>query len=116
MKINYLNKNTIPNFINKKRSKFTSKLNLKFKNDLIQFIDSFTTYDNFKLERILNNSDKDIIKVNLIYYNYYTDFNYFDLNVENLCTFIANELRDLIGHNIWFDLKNGIFYFFVAEN
>jgi hypothetical protein len=26
------------------------------------------------------------------------------------------DLRDGFGHNVWFDLKNGIFYFFVTEN
>jgi hypothetical protein len=96
-------KNKLPDLLNTKRSKSKTKLNLEFRNVLIHYIDSFHNYKLFNLKRITHNTDKDVIK-------------YMDSYVEDICTLIANDLRDGFGHNVWFDLKNGIFYFFVTEN
>jgi 6-phosphogluconate dehydrogenase len=86
-------KNKLPDLLNTKRSKSKTKLNLEFRNVLIHYI-----------------------KVKLTFNNHSTSYNYMDSYVEDICTLIANDLRDGFGHNVWFDLKNGIFYFFVAEN
>ena len=56
-------KNKSPDLLNTKRSKSKSKLNLEFRNVLIQYIDSFHNYKLFNLKRITENTDKDIIKV-----------------------------------------------------
>ena len=109
-------KNKLPDLLNTKRSKSKSKLNLEFRNLLINYIDSFHNYKLFNLKRITENTEKDIIKVKLIFNNRSTSYNYMDSYVQDICTLIANDLRDGFGHNVWFDLKNGIFYFFVTEN
>ena len=83
-------------------------------NVLIHYIDSFDNYKLFNLKRITENTDKDVIKVKLTFNNRSTSYNYMDSYVEDICTLIANDLRDGFGHNVWFDLKNGIFYFFVS--
>ena len=96
-----------------------SDLELKFKVKVQCIALDFSSLEEIN-QKLLSNKDslKDIngilFPIGLMFEN-----DKFDVNVENLCSFIANELRDLIGHNIWFDLENGIFYFFVgnvAEN
>ena len=53
-------------------------------------------------------------KAILFFNNQDTSFNYMDSYVADLCTELTNDLRDAFGRNIWFDLKDGIFYFFVV--
>lgn len=116
MGITISRKNKLPDLLNTKRSKSKSKLNLEFRNLLINYIDSFHNYKLFNLKRISDHNEKDIIKVKLIFNNRSTSYNYMDSYVIDICSLIANDLRDHFGHNVWFDLKNGIFYFFVTEN
>ena len=113
MGVNISYKNKSPDLLNTKRSKSKTKLNLEFRNLLINYIDSFHNYNLINLKRINDNTDKDIIKVKLIFNNRSTSYNYTDSFVDDICTLIANDLRDGFGHNVWFDLKKGIFYFIV---
>ena len=109
-------KNKLPDLLNIKRSKTKPNINLEFKNKLINYIDSSKNYKLFKLKRITDHTESDVIKAILFFNNQDTSFNYMDSYVAHLCTELTNDLRDAFGRNIWFDLKDGIFYFFVREN
>ena len=93
-------KNKLPDLLNTKRSKSKTKLNLEFRNLLINYIDTFHNYNLFNLKRITENTDKDIIKVKLIFNNRSTSYNYMDSYVDDICSLIANDLRDGFGHNV----------------
>jgi len=109
-------KNKLPDLLNSKRSKSKTNINSDLKTNLINYIDSFRSYKLFTLKRITDNTESNVIKVRLCFNNQATSFNYMDSYIADFCTDLTNDLRDRFGHNIWFDLKNGIFYFFVTEN
>ena len=109
-------KTKFPDLLNIKRSKSKANIDSEFKKRLINYIDSFKNYKLFKLKRITDDTESNVIKAKLSFNNEDTSFNYMDSYIADFCTDLANDLRDDFGRNIWFDLKNGIFYFFVREN
>lgn len=107
----------LPELLNKERSKKHIKFyqNDNFfnnRNEIIEYIDNFQHFNLFSLKRV-QPYNHELIKTQLRFKNNITSFNYMDEYVRELCCLIAHDLRDQIGKNIFFDLKNGYFYFFI---
>lgn len=81
-------------------------------NELLDYLDNTKTYKGFSIKKnyIVKNN---IIITKLLYYNNETKYNYLDIDVRSLCSIIAHDLRDIIGKNIFFDLNNGEFIFYI---
>lgn len=97
--------------INKKRNK--NKINKQILiNDIIDYLDSRESYQGFSIKKkyITNNN---FILTKLLYLNKETVYNYMDTKVREICSIIANDLRDILGKNLFFDLKNGDLIFYI---
>ena len=101
-----------PDLLNKRRNKSNINKLICLENDIIEYIDNFDNFYSFSLKRCepYNNEH---IKTKLYFNNLDTSFNYTDKYVADLCSFLANDLRDQLEKNIFFDLRDGYFYFFI---
>ncbi len=98
--------------INKDRSKLRINTQANIINDLLDYLDNTETYKGFSIKKNYITKDN-IIITKLLYYKKETKYNYLDYEVRSLCSIIAHDLRDIIGKNVFFDLNNGIFYFYI---
>lgn len=98
--------------INKYRSKLRINTQVNIINELLDYLDNTKTYKGFSIKKnyIVKNN---IIITKLLYYNNETKYNYLDIDVRSLYSIIAHDLRDIIGKNIFFDLNNGEFIFYI---
>jgi hypothetical protein len=104
----------LPDLLNKDRSKKNINLDSESRDreDIINYIEEFGTYNLFTLKRVYPLDNK-LIKTQLRFKNQSTQFNYMDEYVRDICCIIAHDLRDNLNKSIFFDLKSGYFYFYI---
>ena len=81
-----------------------------------KFADFFRNvyYENFTFNLCFpRHIPQNIIRIKLLENNKITNYEYWDEEVREISSIIATELRDLFNKNIFFNLINGIFYFYI---
>ena len=104
------------NYIDTKKYKKSNKDNYNIVQIREKISDFFREvyYENFTFEIMFSpHYPSYIIRIKLLEYNNLTDYEYFDDEVREITSIIANELRDLFNKNMFFNLINGIFYFYI---
>jgi len=89
------------------------KLNKKVMREyLIEYLNKTKTYNGFSIEKEII-TENNFVKTNLLYLNNYSNYNYMDNNVREICTLLANDLRDILNKNFFFDLQYGKLIFYI---
>jgi len=108
-----LSYNSIDKDKDRSRSTFKSKKNIEnLKEIIIEYLDNTQLYKGFSIKKKYI-ADNNILSAQLLFNNHECKFNYMDRNVREICTIIAHDLRDYIDKNIFFDLYNGVLYFYI---
>lgn len=101
-----------PKNINSLHCKFKKKRNVNIKKEILNYINLSEPYHGFSLKYKYCIENK-LINAKLLLNKKETTYNYMDPYVRKVCTIIAHELRDYIGNNIFFDLKDGEINFYI---
>ena len=96
---------------NTNRNKY--KLNKEVMREyLIEYLNKTKTYNGFSIEKEFI-TENNFVKTKLLYLNNYSNYNYMDNNVREICTLLANDLRDILNKNFFFDLQYGTLIFYI---
>ena len=72
---------------------------------LLNYLREFNTYKNYSINNIkkINNT----LVGDLMYYDRFTNKNYMDNTIRDFTKVLSEELRDVVGKNIYYDIDKG---------
>ena len=101
----YINNKNMENKFRKRYYKNVKDINL------FNYLREFNTFHNYSIDNLekINNTLVGDIK----YYNRFTNKNYMDASIRDFTKVLSDELRDVVGKNIFYDINYGIIIIYI---